>query len=456
MWEENEMRVDERNDEKMMETKELLYAATLKLLESSREKIFIKDKDLVYRGASRKFAKMAGWETEKDLFGKTDFEIFEDQELAQRYRNDDLRLIENSHDLIDYIEPIVGTNGNARFASTSKYVLRDENGNFMGLAGVSRDVTQEYYSKRHSNKALEYLFDLPKDAYFAAYLDLDEWRIVNENHQQVKGRAFRVHSNVDRLIGNAYERIADRRWPAANFYRTFSREAIHELYLSGKTEIQMEYRRIVSENEMLWVRDELHLLEDNVSGHLCMMLVVRDIHEAKIQEEEQMRNAERDDLTGLLTRKATMQLIRHSLENSLLYDRHALLMIDMDHFKAINDTYGHPAGDQALVDTANVIRENFRSSDIVGRIGGDEFFVLMTHVPDRATVEKKAISLVEKLNRVHYADIYLSASVGISVYPEDAGDLDMMYAKADKAMYEAKKARNAYVFAEDMTSEASK
>jgi len=176
----------------------------------------------------------------------------------------------------------------------------------------------------------------------------------------------------------------------------------------------------------------------------------------EIQEEEQMRNAERDDLTGLLTRKATMQLIRHSLENSLLYDRHALLMIDMDHFKAINDTYGHPAGDQALVDTANVIRENFRSSDIVGRIGGDEFFVLMTHVPDRATVEKKAISLVEKLNRVHYADIYLSASVGISVYPEDAGDLDNMYSKADKAMYEAKKARNAYVFAEDMTSEASK
>lgn len=431
-------------------TKTLLSVSTQKLLAHLQEKIFIKDKDLIYRGASMKFAKMAGWDSPDDLIGKTDFEVFRDQELAQRYRDDDLELICQQHDHVNYVEPITEGDGHARFASTSKFVLKDQDGQFLGIAGLSRDITNEYFLKRHSIRALEYLFDLPPKVYFATYLDLDEWRIINEHHQGVDGCEFTVHTQMDALISRAYDRIADRRWPAASFYRDFSRDAIADLYESGKREIIMEYRRNVSDGEIRWVRDEIHLLRDNVSGHLCMMLVVWDIHAAKLEEEDRIRRAERDELTGLLNRKATMQFIQERLERSFKDDKHALLMIDADRFKSVNDTYGHQAGDQVLTELAKEIGGSFRSSDIVGRIGGDEFFVLMTHVPDRSTVEKKMEALKSRIKSVHHEEIYLSASIGVSIFPDDARTLEEMYSKADQAMYAAKTVRDQVVFAEDL------
>ena len=429
---------------------ELILAALSKLLVCSREKIFIKDQDLIYRGASQKFANMAGWESVDDLVGKTDFEVFEDQELALRYREDDLRLISQSQDMVNYVEPITDRDGHARYASTSKFLLKDQDGQLLGLAGVSRDITNEYYLKRHSNRALEYLFDLPPKAYFAAYLDLEEWRIVNEHHQMVDGNGFGIHPQIDTLITNAYERIADRRWPAASFYRDFSRESIANLYETGKREIIMEYRRSNSSGDVRWVRDEIHLLIDNVSGHLCMVLVVWDVHAAKLEEQERIRLAERDELTGLLNRRATMQFIQERLEGSFAGDQHALLMIDVDHFKPVNDTYGHQAGDKVLTELAQQISSSFRVSDIIGRIGGDEFFVLMTRVPDREAVEKKVNVLRDKINTVHYGDIHMSASIGVSMFPSDSRTLDEMYALADKAMYAAKKTHDHAVFAEDI------
>ncbi len=430
---------------------ELFLAAAKRYLVYSKDKIFIKDKNLIYRGVSRKFANMAGWGSEQDLVGKTDFEIFQDQELAQRYRDDDLKLIDQQRDLLNYVEPITEKNGHARFAATSKFVLTDENGQFLGLVGFSRDITKEYYLKRHSNKALEYLFDLPSNAYFAAYLDLDEWRIINEYHQSVDGNEFGFHSQIDVLISRAYEGIADRRWPAATFYRDFSKETITDLYESGKREIVMEYRRSLRSGEIRWIRDEIHLLQDNVSGHLCMMLVTWDIHAAKLEGEERLRMAERDELTGLLNRKATMQLIQERLDSSFEDDKHALLMIDADYFKLINDTYGHQAGDKVLTELAKEISSSFRVSDIVGRIGGDEFFVLMTRVLDRNAVEKKMEMLLSKIKSVHYKDIYISASIGVSIFPSDSRTLEEMYSMADRAMYAAKKTRGRVVFAEDIS-----
>lgn len=428
----------------------LLLAATWRLLEHSREKIFIKDKDLIYRGASKKFAQMAGWNAGEELIGKTDFEIFQDQALAQHYRYDDLLLISSSQDLLNYVEPITAQDGHARYASTSKFLLRDREGQFAGIVGISRDITNEYYLRRHSNPALQYLFDLPPRAYFAAYLDLDDWRVVNEHHQAVDGISFGVHEQIDVLMARAHERIADRRCPAASFYRDFSRDAILSLFESGRTCLDMEYRRHISHGQLRWVMDEIHILRDNVNGHLCMMLVVWDVHAAKLEEAERIRTAERDELTGVLNRKATMHLIQERLQNAHDGDRHALLMIDANNFKPVNDTYGHQAGDQVLRVLAEEIDGCFRSSDIVGRIGGDEFFVLMTHVTDRSSIEQKVSHLLRKIQGVHYQDVYLSASIGVSVFPEDATTMDALYATADKAMYVAKTTRCNIAFSEDL------
>lgn len=435
------------------ETAALLYEATTRLLEYSREKIFVKDKNLVYRGASDKFVKMAGWESAQDIIGKTDFDIFEDQDLAEHYRYDDLELMKTRRNLIDYIEPIADINGHSRYASTTKLVLTDKEGQVLGIAGISRDITNEYYLKRHSNPALQYLFDLPEKAYCAVYMDLDEWRVVNAHRRVIDGVEVKSVFQMESLIPRAYAGIVDRRWPAASFYHDFSREALEGLYEAEKRKILMEYRRTFEGETIRWVRDEIHLLRDNVNGHLCMVLVVWDVQDAKMEEEERIRLAERDELTNLLNRKETMRLIRERLQNSLEDEKHALLMIDADYFKSVNDTYGHQAGDTALKELAQEIGGSFRTSDIVGRIGGDEFFVLMTHVPDRSTVEMKTEKLLERIRQVHYGEIYLSASIGVSIFPDDAKTMEKMYSQADKAMYTAKQTRGNIVFAQDLPAE---
>lgn len=432
---------------------ELLLAASSQLLKHSREKIFIKDKDLIYRAASQKFVTMAGWEKESDIIGKTDFEIFEDQELAMGYREDDKRLIERQTDLTDFVEPLTEKDGKPRYASTSKFLLRDSNGEFMGLLGVSRDITIEYYLQRNRVRKLEYLFALPQDIYFAVYLDVDEWRIISERHQEIHGQEYTFHSTIESLVQYTTDHLADSNTPVRDFYQNFNQKALTELYRSGTHETVFEYRRYMTPTEARWVRTEACFLEDVISGHLCVMLVIRDIQQRKADEEERVRLADRDELTGLLNRKATMQLIRDRLADSAPGEKHALFMIDADYFKDVNNTYGHQAGDQALADFAKAISATFRTTDIIGRIGGDEFFVLMTNVPDRAVVETKAKALLNALRAVHYNEIHLSASIGITFYPDEATVLEDMYALSDSAMYAVKdRGRNGICFAADMTA----
>ena len=432
---------------------DMLLTATPLLLKHSREKIFIKDKDLIYRAASTRFAEMAGWESEADLIGKTDFDIFEDQALAQRYRDDDLKLIAQNTDLIDYVEPLTEKDGKPRYASTSKFILRDEKGDFMGLVGVSRDITMEYYLQRNRTRELEYLFALPRDVYFAVYMDIDDWRIISEHHQSVNGFDFAYHGRIDILASNAYSRLVYHNSPAGDLYRNFTPDALRALSRKGKAAIVLEYQRLIAFAERRWVRDEIRFLEDVISGHLCMMLIVRDIQQRKLDEEEQLRLAEHDEVTGLLNRRTTMQLIRERLSQSAPGEQHALFMIDADYFKDVNNTYGHQAGDQTLTHFAKAISDCFRATDVIGRIGGDEFFVLMTQIPNRDSVAKKAEMLLDSLRTVQYADIQLSASIGICLYPDDAVTLDDMYSLSDKAMYAIKDTgRNGICFAGDLTA----
>lgn len=433
---------------------ELLIAASAQFLKHSQEKIFVKDKDLIYRAASQKFVTMAGWEQESDIIGKTDFEIFGDPEIALRYREDDMKLIKQQTDLIDYVEPLTERDGRHRYASTSKFILRDSDGQFIGLIGISRDITMEYYLQRNRIRELEYLFALPKDVYYASYMDIDDWYIISEHHQTVNGSEFGQHESINTLTQFKQQNLVDLRSPARTFYQDFNHDTLTELYKNGNKEFVMEYQRYVSSGEPRWVRDEVFLLEDAFNGHLCVMLVVRDIQQRKSDEAEHIRLAEHDELTGLLNRKATMQLIREQMAHSKPGDQHALFMIDADYFKDVNNTYGHQAGDQVLAEFAQSIAKCFRSTDIIGRIGGDEFFVLMTYTPDRAIVQNRAKQVLDSLRGVHYRDIHLSASIGVSFFPSEADTLEGLYALADKAMYTVKgNGRNGICFSADLPAD---
>ena len=198
-----------------------------------------------------------------------------------------------------------------------------------------------------------------------------------------------------------------------------------------------------------WVHNEVRFLLDVDSGHLCVMLSAKDIDTEKIEEQRMLEAARTDKMTKLLNRETTMEEIRKILTEE--YAKvHVLYMVDIDNFKSLNDTLGHQAGDNFLIELAGAIKGCFRDSDIIGRIGGDEFFVFMRNTPNQAVIERKAQELLEVIQQVceSYPEIPLSASIGISTYPKKGDKVEELYGQADMALYDAKrKGKNQYVYA---------
>ena len=163
-----------------------------------------------------------------------------------------------------------------------------------------------------------------------------------------------------------------------------------------------------------------------------------------LQSEARMRYlAHHDTLTGLPNRMAFQQSLSQSV--ALAERQHgslALLFIDLDGFKAVNDTHGHDAGDQLLQQLALRLRTCVRASDIVGRLGGDEFVVLLTDNPDAqatAQIADKLIACIAQAFDLQGVQATLGASVGIGMYPADADSADQLLIVADAAMYQAKR-----------------
>lgn len=172
--------------------------------------------------------------------------------------------------------------------------------------------------------------------------------------------------------------------------------------------------------------------------------------------------AEKDALTGLYNRGAVRQYINRllSAESHHRSGISALLMIDLDNFKIINDTYGHIFGDEVLTRTAAKIRKLFRSNDIIGRIGGDEFMVFIDSIPDIELIQTRCQQLIDAIRTSFFEEdspISISASVGVALVPEHGTILSELYHKADQALYKAKKlGKNRYCIYNDSDMDAIK
>ena len=171
--------------------------------------------------------------------------------------------------------------------------------------------------------------------------------------------------------------------------------------------------------------------------------------------------ATHDQLTGLSGRSLLQDKTVHAVEMARRYGtKVAAFMIDLDQFKRINDSLGHAAGDHVLVETANRLRRSVRSTDIVARVGGDEFVVVMPDITSVSDVEQCAANLVQKLAPEISLDehqMQVTASVGVCIYPDFATDAKHLLKRADSAMYVAKEGgRNQHqIFSEDMLKETA-
>jgi diguanylate cyclase (GGDEF)-like protein/PAS domain S-box-containing protein len=175
----------------------------------------------------------------------------------------------------------------------------------------------------------------------------------------------------------------------------------------------------------------------------------------RVQTQDEIRHiAFHDNLTGLPNRLLFEDRLETSIKmakrNSLML---AVLFIDLDGFKAVNDTYGHQAGDELLIDVADRLNSNIREVDTVARLGGDEFVLILTDINMRQNVTHVTRKLMESLNEPYLGleTPTVTPSIGIALFPEDGMDMETLIESADKAMYSVKsKNKNGYQFYTDL------
>lgn len=165
-------------------------------------------------------------------------------------------------------------------------------------------------------------------------------------------------------------------------------------------------------------------------------------NQEKIRQVQLSHKANMDALTGLLNKSAVTEAITTYLIESEKDQMHALMMIDCDDFKSVNDNFGHAVGDEVIKYFASVLKRTFRDSDIKGRFGGDEFMVFMKNTTKDATL-LRASQLNEAIRKPYIKDgkeIQISCSIGVAYYPKDGNDFDTLFNAADDALYKSKTA----------------
>ena len=215
----------------------------------------------------------------------------------------------------------------------------------------------------------------------------------------------------------------------------------------------VEYALTRKDGSQIWVWERGRGVDDEHEGEMLLEGIVLDISDRKALENELAELATLDPLTGLYNRREMTRLLEEEIARASRYRRElALLWIDFDHFKVINDSFGHAAGDAVLRNVSERMRTGIRSVDVIGRFGGEEFVVLLPEmgVEDALeTAERLRLLVGSRPVPLETGDAAtLTISIGVAVFPMHGHSPDSLCAAADKAMYRAKETgRNCVIMA---------
>ena len=241
----------------------------------------------------------------------------------------------------------------------------------------------------------------------------------------------------------------------ARYGELLDSDALLAGFYRGKRSYQTEYREKLPDGDVRWLRLSIDLVEYPNSSDVEVYLMYEDIDELKRSELLALERAEMDALTGVLNRATFMSRMEDIISSSGRDTKHALLMLDLDGFKMVNDVFGHVAGDQALVDVANSAKSALRRGDLLGRLGGDEFVIFLSDIPNDAVAMNIARRVCALVRKSFSAEVEISGSIGIVICPRDGMDFDTLYKKVDAALYHVKgSGKNNFAFYhEEMESE---
>lgn len=310
--------------------------------------------------------------------------------------------------------------------------------------GILRNITSTKEAERLYEQEARYRQLTMKDTEFYYEANLTQQRFEVGHEQLTAAYLPAPTDSFDTVVQLLLDHMVYQqdRELVAGYIR---REALAEAYRNGVQRQRFEYRRQVTGGGWCWVECNVYLSTDLETGDIRCIGYIKNIDEAKKRELAYRKKAERDLLTSLYNKVTTENLVKEFLEGSATPNREdlrgAFLLIDLDNFKKINDTMGHAFGDSVLSQVSAKLLTMFRGTDLLGRLGGDEFCVFMTFPTSQAQVLRKAGQICQVFRDfvVEGKGTYkVSGSIGISLYPEHGTTFQSLYENADKALYCAK------------------
>ncbi len=328
-----------------------------------------------------------------------------------------------------YEHRIVRPDGTRRHLQCRGATETDEAGKPVRLYGTARDVTEEKAlatQLREAEELYRKLVELSPDAIYL--LHRGRYTFSNSAGLKLVGA-----TRAEQLIGQRF----------LDYICRTTRKTVMEMLeqlTEGAQSVSMETGIQCIDGTNIDI--ELAATPFHIRDRLDTLLVARNISERKKSEQQIYHLAHHDPLTGLSNRVLFKERLEHAMSYSHRTGRPlAVLFIDLDRFKGINDTAGHVAGDQVLHECAHRLRACLRDSDTVARAGGDEFLVLIESASDPLHVPSVAQKILMALGRPFNAvgkEFSIGASIGISTYPADGTDVETLIQHADIAMYRAK------------------
>lgn len=316
--------------------------------------------------------------------------------------------------------------------------LYDENNEIVTTVGIAEDISALKEREAQIERKLQIQNTLIANALLYAKVNLKNNLLIELNGEELQIPFFEfLHNEIS-------ENVKSEQIPYIE--HELSLEMLKQAYDQGRESVEVQYLR-KSEQGYRWVSCIVYrIYMDDTSS---VLFVITDIDQKKRRELALQRQAEHDGLTDLYNSATIRSKINEILAETYGTNRnHVLVLIDLDNFKQINDTFGHDYGDRVLIDVAEILNNRFRSGDIVGRLGGDEFIVLLRDMKSGIYADKLAAELCKAICKTYSDDktqVTVSASVGIAMAPTDGNTFEELYKKADIAQYKIKKAgKNGY------------
>jgi diguanylate cyclase (GGDEF)-like protein/PAS domain S-box-containing protein len=326
----------------------------------------------------------------------------------------------------------IAKGGEIRWVELSAFPIRNEKGEIIGFRGVGEDITRSVKAEealRRSEERYRTLLEEMDEAYYEVDL---------------RGNFIFCNDTLCRLLGYSREELMGLNYRAYTLKEDWDNvyRAYNSVYRTGTTLRWYPMTQLTKDGRTIFVENSVLPLRDEKGEIIGFRGLSRDVTERKVLEQRLAEMATHDPLTGLPNRilfddRLNVGLAQAQRNGSRL----AVMMLDLDWFKRVNDTYGHGVGDELLKLVAQRLASNLRKSDTVGRFGGDEFVLLLPQIgaiDDATRVAQKLLDSFSEPFAINGYKLSITSSIGIAIYPENGDRADVLLTNADTAMYHAK------------------